>query len=173
MTKFLSWELYFFWRKHLDWIQNRETMIRIFTEKDTRLNNLLREVCGLAEQKGFLAIETDIRWVRSFVGATDVCAEVYSLNEIYCIYIFSSVVYDYSDDELRLLIAHEVGHIIDWKSRRAGHPVFPLTRSFNREEFADFIVAYLYSSKSLFRVAEKRNWDKESLRAVKNLELRV
>ena len=56
------------------------------------------------------------------------------------------------------VIAHEVGHCVDYFTRRCGHPLLSRLRKFNAEEFANAIAAYLYSKEMFLSVAQRRRW---------------
>jgi Zn-dependent protease with chaperone function len=44
-----------------------------------------------------------------------------------------------SDDELRVLLAHELGHAIDSQTERMGHPLFVGAEQLSIQFFADYI----------------------------------
>lgn len=46
---------------------------------------------------------------------------------------------EFSDEELNCVMAHEVGHIIDFGTNREGHPVFERIWCLSNEQFADSI----------------------------------
>lgn len=48
-----------------------------------------------------------------------------------------------TDDEVRVLLAHELGHAIDHQSERIGHWTFRRAYLYNRQGFADYIAMLL------------------------------
>lgn len=55
------------------------------------------------------------------------------------ILIYGPGMEEFDDDKLECVLAHELGHIIDYQSNRIGHPVFDRIWCLGDQEFADSI----------------------------------
>jgi len=91
----------------------------------------------------------------------------------YRIFIYTLKYERYSDDDLRILIAHEVGHCIDYFTNRCGHPLLIRLRKLSREEFANVIAAYLYSKEMVLDVAGRKKWPKCDIEIINKIDFTV
>jgi hypothetical protein len=65
-----------------------------------------------------------------------------------------------NDQELRTLLAHELGHVIDTQNERMGHPIFELMRPDEDDELvADSIAADLYGTGAVLVLRAIQNSD--------------
>lgn len=91
---------------------------------------------GLNEQIG-CAREAGFKFIRPLLR---VRKEVYFLDRSYygLAYVLLNiiVVVPYASDQT---LAHELGHIIDWQTKRKGHPAFDKIKDLDNENFADAI----------------------------------
>ena len=171
----LSWPMVSsrWWDTNMDWIESNQRRFNFFTKEDERLSRLFRDVLQRSKEKGFPEYPVILRKVRSFVWTTyDGLARNNTIRkDKNKIYIFERATRGYSDDDLRVLLAHEWGHILDGVTKRTGHPVFARVKRFDSEEFADFIAAYLYSKEMLFDTARRCKYDGRSLDKLNNIEI--
>lgn len=145
--------------------KNNRWLIYVFSEENGRLNKVLDEVCGLASGKGLKFTRPEIRMVCSGIG------EIYKVGstgevvgkvigkalEDNLILVFAKYVDGLSDMELAVVVAHEFGHIIDFQTKRQGHPLFESVKhlELDRETFAHAVAAYLYGKIVLLMVAKR------------------
>ena len=151
-------------------------LVKIFTKQDKKLSQLLAEVLLIAKKKGFPPMKcfiSKVNWLVAPCITNDYDGLVVHLHQIssHKIFVFSSSITGYSDDDLRILIAHEIGHCIDHETKRTGHPVFRRIGEFEKEEFANFISAYLYSKEMLFDSARRCDYKCQSLNRLKYMEI--
>lgn len=158
-----------------DWIEASQKRLDFFTYQDVRLERILEEVQQRAKEKGFPVFPIKIRMIKSFVrvGFDGEARYPDDKPNFNLIYISGCFVHDYTDDHLRILIAHEVGHIIDGRSKRAGCPIFSKIACLASEEFADFVSGCLYSKDMFLKAAEECGYKGESLKRIRNLDISI
>ncbi len=156
-------------------LKSSSLIYKIFMKKSTRLERILSEVITRAEEVGLPIPNTEIWQVRRFfIGIFHDGWATYPEYRI----LISPGPSRYSDDDLRMLIAHEFAHCIDYlihcykhpefgycidmRTPRKGHPVLERFTDLNVEEFADIISVYLYSKEMFFEASKRRNWSRMS-----------
>lgn len=128
----------------------------LFTSQDGRLNLLLKMTAGIAFSKGLKFRLPTIRLINPGIAGVikhrrdDILLNVYRIlgqatRDGNFILIYSEVLEKYNEVELAVIIAHELGHIIDFQTKRIGHPLFDNIRHLDQEMFAHAIAAYIYS----------------------------
>jgi hypothetical protein len=143
---------------------------RLSTKRDERLEKILDEVLEKCKEAGLVVPKLEIWKIRWFFVRLDfngiaVCPK-------YGIYIDDEFE-EYCDDDLRILIAHEVGHCIDFFTHRCGHPLSFRLIGLNDEEFAEVIAAYLYSKEMLFEAEDRGKIGKYDLEIIRNIDFTV
>lgn len=143
----------------------KHILYRLLVKKDARLEVLLKEVLELCSSRGFIIPNLEIRSVNpvlisEFAGT--IC------HPIFKIFVYRTA--SHSDDSLRVLIAHEVGHAV---SKYCSHHPF-LKRvskiSYNGEDIADFVVVYLYGKEFFLGVHKNREFRTRIIPILDNIE---
>ncbi|MBX4190018.1 hypothetical protein KW791_01855, partial [Candidatus Parcubacteria bacterium] len=135
-------------------IIKKDSKLKRWRKPDDECARLLNEVKTLAQHRGFPEFEIKI-WKMPWHVITD-CSGLYTrCDGVRNIYIFPHATNKFSEEEMLLLVAHEYGHALDGYTRRVGHPVFKRLKRLSREEFANAIAAYLYSTEQVIRFEEK------------------
>ena len=141
-------------------------LLNLFTGRDPELDRLFEEVFSLALKKGFSVKKPEIRKVmRGFRDLRKIkraqnfeefhtIAEAITTNNI--IIVFANHISDKKEDRLLMsvLLAHELGHIVDYKTKRVGHPLFDNIRHESSEMFADAFAAYLFSKMAVLKLRD-------------------
>lgn len=140
-------------------------LVYLFTVKNEKLDRLLDEVCRIAAQKGLKFKRPEIRMVCEGIGEIRTRRAIGQIvgrvvgkalgGEL--IMIFARCLDEFSDMELAVTVAHELGHIIDEQTQRIGHPFFESIKhlDIDRETFADAMAAYLYSKMVVITTSKK------------------
>lgn len=140
-------------------------LVYLFTIKNEKLDRLLDEVCRIAAQKGLKFKRPEIRMVCE--GIREIRKRRVSGQIVgrvagkalggELIMIFAKCLDEFSDMELAVTVAHELGHIIDEQMQRTGHPFFEAIKhlDLDRETFADAVAAYLYSKLVVITTSKK------------------
>lgn len=136
------------WPAFLDniflWSYSDSFLFRQFTKKDERVDNIFYEICEAAIAKGFKFGYPRIMITKPWVKPLSFEGRAYSLENM--IVINGASLEKWSDSELSAVIAHEVGHLIDFQTKRNGHPFFTLEiKALETEKFAWAIAAYITS----------------------------
>ena len=136
----------------------RNYLLSALTYQDAEVNSVATEVITRARSKGFKLRTPIIRKTRALVGplgwregwSTRIFYAVANRNSR-AIIIDSHQVNSSTFDHqcLKILLAHEIGHIIDFESSRKGHPLLNNYKDISNENFANLIVVYLYSKEEL------------------------
>ena len=116
--------------------------------KNVRLERLLDKNLGYLKTKGFKVKRPEIwlaarekKFNRQTYRQTNVLAEA-SVDNFIVVY---PRLFRHDDMCVEIIIAHELGHIIDFQTGRIGHPLFDNIRHLDAEMFAHAIAAYLHS----------------------------
>ncbi len=170
-----SWPINF----RFDSIYNlvNEIIELLITRPDYRLEIILTEVMNKSNEKGFTIKRPNIRVLKKGLGLLSpngfpslACASGH-LNRI--LFDEKWLKFDKCFD-LRIAMAHELGHVVDYQTKRFGHPLFEKICYVNKEMFADAFTAFLYSKEDvlLFREPEyiKESFNKEEFL---NLDLNI
>lgn len=157
-------------------------LLPVFAKKDLGLELILDVICSSAAQKGFVFTKPKIRVIRKGIGQRlrywhdneivtkkDVCGLA---SEGRLILIFWNVAHEFTEMELAVIVAHEFGHILDYQTKRKGHPLFDNIRYVDQELFAHAIASYLYS-KLVVKTAYERIGIKINDLAFINLNLKA
>ena len=125
---------------------------KIISRHDRELELILDEVMERAELKGFKLVRPEVRvlkkWLR-LLRTDKILARAMAIG------LWNRILFDgkcfnsYTKKDLVILMAHEVGHIIDNQTQRRGHPLFDKIRDLNNEYFANSFAAFLYSKKEV------------------------
>ena len=145
--------------KNYNWKLSR-LFWKLFIRPDKNLEYLLKEVIDTSLSRGFPLMKCSIWRVHPLISS--------SCNGMIChdplsgdIFIFQSNTFNFSQDELRILIAHEIGHHIDMRtsSLLISHPFTDRIRKsdLDQEEVAWFIAAYLYSIEAVLIYAKRHS----------------
>jgi len=121
--------------------------------QNSRLDRLLDININLAMSKGLVFKRPSI-WL---VNGDSLLNYVYersrtlgqALSGDNCILIYPLAFCSLDDATLEIVIAHELGHIIDEQTKRQGHPIFDNLRHLDKEMFAHAIAAYIHSKISV------------------------
>lgn len=121
----------------------------IFTKKSLRLEKLLQEAIDICEQRGFNNLHFTIRFVSRMV-LTNRCGSINFRSSR--IFMYKSNTSKYSDNDLRILIGHELGHAI-YRRGINSHPILGRISKItsNEEEVADMMSIYLYGKDMFLR----------------------
>lgn len=143
---------------HSDW--KHKFLVNLFTVRNGELDALFDRVFSLAVRKGFKINRPEVKQVlpglkdrrrirmKGVIGECQTMA-VASLDDN-LILVFSQAMKDYEDSVvseivMSVILAHELGHIVDYQTERKGHKLFDNIRHLDHETFADAFAAYLYS----------------------------
>lgn len=119
-------------------------LCRRFMRRDERVSKICFDICDAAVNKGFKLVYPRIMITKPWVRPVLFEGVAYSEN---IIAINGASLKKWSDSELSAVIAHEVGHLIDFQTKRKGHPFFiPEIKALEAEKFAWAIAAYITSS---------------------------
>jgi len=130
-------------------------LLYLFTVRDKESEDVLDEVFNLAIAKGFVLRKPEIR--KLMPGLRDrysvkIKKRRYELNTVArAIGSQNLIITTHSllscGDKLLIVvsIAHELGHIVDYQTRRKGHKLFDKIRHCDTEMFAYMFAAYLTS----------------------------
>lgn len=129
-------------------------LFKIFTKKDKNLDKILAETTALCRLRGFKCPDLKIFYARRIVSST-CCAVI--CHSVSSIFVHKRITNRYSDDDLRILIGHEIGHAI-YQNGSHSHPFLKRLSKItvNNEEVADYISVYLYG-KEKFKSSYSRN----------------
>ena len=124
---------------------------KLFAKEDSRLESLLDEVLLRSTFCGFPSMFISIYRI-SFLIPTTFAGEIHQDNLRAEIFMSGFNIWGFTDEKIRAIMAHEVGHYIEYKTHRIGHPIFERIRKLklDKEEFAWFIAMYLYPDISEF-----------------------
>lgn len=120
-------------------------LCRRFMKRDERVSKTCYDICDAAVNKGFKLKYPRIMITKPWVQPVSFAGLAYSENMIA---INGALLKKWSDSELSALVAHEVGHLIDYQTKRERHPFFtPEIKALETEKFAWALAAYITSSK--------------------------
>ncbi|MBI3274007.1 MAG: hypothetical protein HYZ69_02585 [Candidatus Colwellbacteria bacterium] len=140
-------------------------LTHIFSVENEKLNKALDEICAIALSKGLKFKRPEIRMIHR--GLAEIKKKRSSGKVIGriagttiggdLILVYSKFVDEFSNMELAVLVAHEFGHILDYQTKRQGHPLFESIRHLDLdvEIFADAVASYLYSKIVAITVSKK------------------
>jgi Zn-dependent peptidase ImmA (M78 family) len=152
-------------------------LLDLFTKRDSELDDLFDEVFSVAMDKGFQVEKLEIRCVVhriAYLTRTKTEKNVtiaLAFPEQNIIMVFDEPTKHRRKDKLLLLVmlAHELGHIVDGITERKGHPLFENIRDETNEMFADAFAAYLFSK---FAVVKMRDtFQSDQFRATRFAQL--
>ena len=125
---------------------------RLFIKEDKELEIILKEVIGIALKRGLPVAKYKI-WRISFLLVSNYDGQILHNFKFGNIFISSFWTSRHSEDSMKILIAHELGHSIDMVSSKLNisHPFIDRIRKLNldNEEFAWFIACYLFSKNAV------------------------
>ena len=152
---FFLWERflnYIFWRK-----DPTSVILRLFLRKDKRTLKIFYEIWESVVDKDFKFrcpwITTTKQWVRplpfwgrAYLSKNMIVITGYLINQL-------------NDSELSAVIAHELGHLIDYQTKRKGHPFFTPEKAalLGNEMMAWEIADYITSPEIVDNYFTKRN----------------
>lgn len=152
---------------------------RLFSYRNRILDSVLEEVCLLAEAKGIRFVRPQIRQVypeANVMFQTKVKEHKYVCGVAFqggliLILPFTGIK---TRMQLAILIAHELGHIVDYQTRRKGHPFLesPQVKGLDGEGFADAFACYLFG-KLVFTTASRSSGFPYDEPMILNLDLNV
>lgn len=153
--------------------------LNTFSRRTKTLDSVLEEVCLLAEAKGFKFKRPEIRKIypeanrvfQTRINDNKYVCGVAVKDKLILIMPFNGIKVRM---QLAILVAHELGHILDVATKRKGHPFFESSqvKDLDSERFADAFVCYLFG-KLVFSVASKNSGFSFDETMILNLDLNV
>ena len=129
----------------------------VVTRRDKKLEMLLDEVMESAEESGFTIKRPKVRILKRGLGMLaigDVPARACAQGRRNRI-LFDRKWFPFNDYVTRrAIMAHELGHIVDYQTNRMGHPLFDKIKYVRSELFADAFAAFLYSKEDVISFRE-------------------
>ena len=112
-------------------------LVNILTKHNKRTDRIFDEVLLRAEEKGFKIVnKPDIRVLKRGLGLVNIrgsSATAFAISGLNIIVIDSKWLEYFDDKFLRSIMAHELGHLMDWSTEREGHPLFDKIRHFIKD----------------------------------------
>lgn len=124
----------------------------LLTRDDARLQSSLNKTCDVAKKMGFKFVQPSIRIVRFPFGIY-----INGLNNDRSDWIFiSSLTARWlSNEELEIMVAHELGHAIDTQTNRSGDNFLRSLHGLSRQDFADKFAGYIYSEERMTKLRQR------------------
>lgn len=143
-------------------------LYRILTQKNSKLEELLKEMLDICKQRGFNDLNFTIRFVGRAV-TSDRCGSIY--HPLSRIFIYKNNTDKYSDDDLRMLIAHEAGHAM-FRQYKKSHPILERISkiTLDEEEIADAMSIYIYGKEMFLKSHAKGNFQSSLSRKIDKIE---
>lgn len=137
------------WPAFLDniflWSHSDSFFFMRFTKKDERVDNIFYEICEAAVVKGFKFGYPRIMITKPWVKPLFFEGRAYLFENM--IVINGASLKKFSNSELSAVIAHEIGHLIDYQMEKEKHPFFTAEiKALEREKRAWAIAEYITSS---------------------------
>ena len=158
-------------------------LVPFVSQKDKELNDILDGVCNLAVAKGFKFTKPNIRLVCKDIGENHshwLNGKLIAKTKVVALALGSDLIVIYwatkhklDKMELAVVVAHELGHIIDHQTNRIGHPLFDNIRHLDDEMFAHAIAAFLYSKLVVWSAYQKTGVARFNFDAFIRLNLKI
>lgn len=144
IIKCLIWLIFlnniFLWRGY-----SHSFLCRRFVRKDERVSRICSNICDAAVHKGFNLTYPRIVITKPWVRPLCFEGRAYLFENR--IVINGDSLKKWSELELSAVVAHEVGHLIDFQTKRTGHLFFtPEIKAYDSEKLAWAIATYITSS---------------------------
>lgn len=135
-----------------------QLFLTLFIKRDVKLDGLLSEVIKKCKSRGFPKMRLNIFKVRWCIF-TDWNGQIHSNNYKGSIFIFNCNAFFQTDDELRILIAHEVCHQVNRITLKGTHSFIDRIRKFNLddEDMVWCLVSYLYSREAVIKYIKRHS----------------
>ena len=149
----------------------KELFWMIFIRRDKKLDKLLNEIMEVSKSRGFPDLKLSI-WRLRWPIITRFNAQIQHNSHKGVIFISTLNTTMFKEKDLKIVIAHEVGHHIDAKTKVIPHLFTDRIRkiNLNDEEIAWLIAAHLYSKDEVEDYSRSGLSGSCDLNKIKNIE---